>query len=170
MPKTSNLAQVWPVRNDQIVLLLLAGMPQKEVAAQFEMTRQMISRIANDPRAEEIIRSAREAISEKLLDGIEDELDAATRLSMKVIRRTLDADISPVHKAKANQDRVAVSVLRGRGYLSQEGRSEEGGFKVSPAQFDRLVGALAKADAAKKIDPFENIPEAEAVVVGEENE
>ena len=165
--KANNLAQAWPVRNDQIVLMLLAGAKQKDVAKEFSLTRQMVSRIANDPRAEEIIRVARETITNNLLSGIEEQLDLATKLSMKVVRRTLDADIHPAHKAKANQDRVAISILRGRGFLSQES-SEDTGLKISNTQFDRIEAALAKADAAKEIDPFADIPE--AVVVGEESD
>ena len=146
-----NLAQEWPVRNDQIVLLLLGGMTQKE--------------FANDSRALEVITAAREAITEKLLSDMDDQMTHAARLAIKSVRRTLEADISPVHKAKGNQDRVAVAVLRGRGFLTQENNEGEKSFVVTPAQFDRLVGSLAKADEAKKIDPFADIPEVEAVEV-----
>ncbi len=146
-----------------IVLMLLGGAKQADVAKEFGLTRQAVSKIAKDPRAEEVIRQARETITDKLLGDIDDQLDLASRLSMKVIRRTLAADISPTHKAKGNQDRVAVSILRGRGFLSKDGESGEQGFHITPAQFDRLTEALAKADAAKKIDPFEGIPEVKAI-------
>ena len=151
-----------------IVLMLLGGAKQKEVAKEFGLSRQRISKIAEDPRAEAVIQKARESITDKLLGDIDDQLDLASRLSMKVIRRTLAADISPTHKAKGNQDRVAVSILRGRGFLSKDGESGEKGFQITPAQFDRLTEALAKADEAKKIDPFEGIQE--AVVVEEDSD
>ena len=162
---TNNLAQNWPVRNDQIVLLLLGGMTQQEVADQYKLTRQAVSKIARDPRAAEIITHAREAITEKLLADMDDQMTHAARLAIKCIRRTLEADITPTHKAKGNQDRVAVAMLRGRGFLSQETNEGERSFLISPAQFDRLVGAMEKSDEAKKINPFEVIPEVEAVEV-----
>ncbi len=162
--KTTNLAQSWPVRNDMIVLMLLGGATQKDVAEQFKLTKQHISKIANDPRAEAVIQQAREKITENLLGDMEEQLDLSSRLSAKVLNRTLNADISPVHKAKGNQDRVAVAILRGRGFLSQEDRADQG-LKISPVQFDRIAKALAKADEAQKIDPFAGIPEAEVVEV-----
>ena len=163
MSKATNTAQVWPVRNDQIVLMLLGGMTQAAVGREYNLSRQAIAKIAKDPRAEEIIQRARETITEKLLGDMDEQLDLASRLSMKVIRRTLNADISPTHKAKGNQDRVAVSILRGRGFLSRESETGEKGFMITPAQFDRLTEALSKADAAKKIDPFAEIPEVQVV-------
>ena len=163
---TNNLAQNWPIRNDQIVLLLLGGMTQKEVAGQFKLTRQAISKIANDPRATEVITAARESITEKLLSDMDDQMTHAARLAIKSIRRTLEADINPVHKAKGNQDRVAVAVLRGRGFLTQETAEGERSLQMTPVQYDRLLGAMKKSDEVKGIDPFADIPEAEAVEVG----
>lgn len=162
-----NLAQDWPLRNDQIVLLLLGGMKQKEVAEQFGLTPQAVSKISLDPRAVEIIEHARESITEKLLSTMDDQMTHAARLAIKCIRRTLEADIQPVHKAKGNQDRVATAVLRGRGFLTQETPEGERSLQMTPAQYDRLMGAIEKSDAARNIDPFTNIPDAEVVEVEE---
>ena len=162
---TNNLAQDWPLRNDQIVLLVLGGMKQKEVAKEYNLTPQAVSKIIRDPRAEEVLTHARDAVLEKMLSGMDDQMTHAARLAIKCVRRTLEADITPTHKAKGNQDRVAVAVLRGRGFLSQETNEGERSFLISPAQFERLVGAMEKSDEAKKINPFESIPEAEAVEV-----
>ena len=52
--------------------------------------------------------------------------------------------------------------------MSQEG-TKEGGLKISQTQFDRIEAALAKADRAKEIDPFADIPEA-AVIEEDPNE
>ena len=162
---TNNLAQDWPLRNDQIVLLVLGGMKQKEVAKEYNLTPQAVSKIIRDPRAEEVLTHARDAILEKMLSGMDDQMTHSARLAIKCVRRTLEADIGPTHKAKGNQDRVAIAMLRGRGFLSQETNEGERNFLISPAQFERLVGAMEKSDEAKKINPFESIPEAEAVEV-----
>ena len=150
-----NLAQEWPLRNDQIVLLALSGtMTQEEIGEIFGMTRQNVALILKHDRAKEIIQIARARLRENLVDTIEGELDLASRAAVEVIKRTLNADISPVHKAKPNQDRVAVALLRGRGFMREEGKGAEGGLQVPADQFANFVESLRKADAAREIDPF----------------
>ena len=150
----NEVAERWPLRNDQIVLMILAGSPAREVAAAYGLSERQVSSIFTDPRAADIKRLARERLQEKILETIEDELDVTSKLAVQVIKRTLEADIAPVHKAKANQDRVAIKVLQGRGFLRSEDRGAGAGFQVTNDQFDKLLTALGKADEAKNIDPF----------------
>jgi hypothetical protein len=145
----------WPPRNDQIVLLALTGVPTTEIGAQFGMSQRNVQLIFNDPRANEIKKIAKARFQEKLIETIEEELDVASKLALKVIKRTLAADISPFHKAKSNQDRVAIKTLEGRGFLRSEDRGSGIGYQVTPDQFNKLMTALGKADEAKDIDPFE---------------
>ena len=146
----------WPLRNDQIVLSVLGGRDREEVAEEHGLTHQQISNIVNDPRAQEIISAARARIKEVLLEDIEDQLDLSAQLSLKVIRRTLEADISPVHKAKSNQDRVALKLLAGRGFLRTESRDGEQGLQMSADQHKRLLEGMEKAMRVRAIDPFED--------------
>lgn len=168
MGKTRNLVSTWPLRNDQIVLRVLATGSLKDVAKEFSLTAQQISVICNDPRGEEIIRAARERLREKLLEGIEDQLDVAAQASLKVLQRTLKADISPMHKAKPNQDRVALKILGGRGFLHGDPQGDGGGTQLSEEQFSRLVSAMKASDAVRGIDPFEKVEVQEAEIVSEE--
>lgn len=168
MPKNVNLAQSWSLRNDQIVLLALSGtMNQRELGEAFGISHQQISNILSDPRAEEIITVARTKLQEHLVKDIEDQLDLASQAAVRVIKRTLDADIAPKHRAKSNQDRVAIATLRGRGYLKEEGKGGDSGFQVPAEQFNAFMEAMKKADKAQEINPFEGqeVLEAELVEV-----
>ena len=171
MATTRNPIQSWPLRNDRIVLMVLAGMPVKEVAKSFGLSQQMISIIVADPRAEEIGRIARARLQEKLIDTIEEELDQMARMATEKLKATLQADIGAVHKAKPNQDRVAVKILEGRGFLKKE-RGATGGLQIPKELYGKLVEAMEKANKAAEIDPFddEDVQEAEFEVVGELNE
>lgn len=155
----------WPLRNDQIVLMALGGTSHKDIAAAHNITPQMVSKIVNDPRADEIVRIAKQKLRERIFTGMEENLDLAAKAALKVIQKTLDAEISPTHKAKANQDRVAIKMLQGRGFLGVE-RGEDSGFKMSPEQFGRLEKALQKADAASEIE----IRDAEYTIVDDEED
>jgi len=166
-----NPAQDWPLRNDQIVLLVLSGASQAAAGRTFDISRQAVGKILNDPRAKDIIRQARQKLHDRILESMDDQLDLASKLSLVKLKQTLDADISPYHKAKSNQDRVALKILAGRGFLPGDSRTEEGGLLMSGDQFAKLVSAMSKSDQAKQIDPFkveENEIIVEAEVVEEE--
>ena len=159
MTDTSKLVEntlaTWPIRNDQIVLMSVAGMDQATVAKHFGLTNQQISRILKDPRAQSVVERARERLQERIFEGVEAELDLAARAAVKAIKVTLNADISAFHKAKPNQDRVAIKILEGRGHLkSSTDEGGDGGFRVTDEQFKKLMTAMEKSDAAEKIDPF----------------
>lgn len=158
--KTSQKAlSAWTVRHDQICLLRATGTSERELAKTFNLARSTISNIVNDPRGQKIIELTRQKLRERIVEDVESQLDLATKASIKVLRRTLEADISPIHQAKANQDRVALKMLQGRGFLRTEQPGQGGGFQMAPEQFDRLVSAMAKADAAQGIDPFSSLGE-----------
>lgn len=152
----------WTTRNEHIALLWLTGKTQAEIAKMFGIHQSTVARIVGDPRVEELKARIREELRERVIDSVAAELDDAAQLAVRAIRRTLEADISPVHKAKPNQDRVALKVLQGRGHLAVVHEGETGSFQMSDDQFGRLMAAMSKADAAAKIDP---IPEAEYEVI-----
>ena len=169
MPKNVNLAQDWPLRNDQIVLMALGGVKQREIGEVFGLSHQQISLIIRDDRAKEIIEITRAKLRKNLTKGIEDELTLMAQASLKVLKKTLDADMGATHRAKPNQDRVAVAILRGRGFLREEGREEGSALQVPEEQFAKFMEAMQKAGRVREIDPFEGqeVLEAEVVEVGD---
>jgi len=168
MGKRVNKVQKWPTRNDQIVLAVLAGATPADVARAFGMTRQNVAKILKSPMAQDVILAAKGKLREKLLEDIEDELDVMSKLALRKLRVTLDADITAVHKAKPNQDRVAMKLLEGRGFLRKE-RDDGGGFHMSEEQFGKLIQAMEKADAVQEIDPFSSPIEGEFELVEEDD-
>ena len=145
----------WPIRNDQIVMMRISGATQDEVAAAFGISKRQVRNIEQDPRAQEIVAQAKAKVQEKLIETMDEDLDLTAKLSLRVLRRTLEADINPIHQAKANQDRTAIALLRGRGFLSKDGESNQQGFQMSTEQSDKLLAAIAKSDRAAKVNPFE---------------
>lgn len=151
----------WSARNDHIVLLYeLAGLTQKEIGDRFGLSPQTISGIINDPRAAEIKETARKELRQRILNTVEDELTAMQKLSVKVLKKTLEADISPIHGAKPNQDRVALDLLKGMGFLSKEQERDGGGLTMTNEQFERFMEGIQKSDEAAQVDPF-SVREAE---------
>lgn len=143
-----------------VLMHFVGGISHREIADHFDLSKSHVSNICRDPRAQQVIDEARTATREKLLGDIEARLDAAAHGAVRVIERTLDADISPVHKAKPNQDRVAIKVLEGRGHLNRDGNKESAGFQISGDQFERLMTGLKSGTRIQNIDPFEE-PEIE---------
>lgn len=153
----------WSARNDMIVMMAFSGhYTNGQIGEKFGITAAQVGNIVNDPRAKEVLDIARHRLREKLMEDIEDQLDLTAKASLKVLKRTIKANISPMHKAKINQDRVALKLLQGRGFLSTEARREEEGTKMSDDQFNALVAAIEKSDRAKQIPVLEDL-EAEVV-------
>jgi len=147
--------EVWPLWKERVVILYMSGMTQQQVADHMEslghkLTRQAVSAIVRDPRAEELVEAAKAKFRETLITTIGEELDTASQLAVRAIKRTLEAEIHPIHQAKANQDRVAMKLLTGRGFLREDGHGEEAGYRIPPEQFGKLVKALEKSNRAKE--------------------
>jgi hypothetical protein len=173
--KSKAVEKPWPLWKDQVVLFYMSGMTQEEVATHMsgighKMTRQSVSNILKDPRAGEIIAAARSKFKEVLIEGIGDELDVASKLALKAIKKTLEAEIHPIHQAKANQDRVALKVLSGRGFLREDSRNEDAGLQVPPDQFERLVKAMERSNRAREQNPYEDYEDAEIEVIEDESD
>lgn len=167
---TQKADRQWPVRNDQIVALAAVGVPSRDIAKQFGMSKGNVNRIVNDPRGQAMLTQLRQRWREKILEDIEGGLDVASKLAVKAVLKTLKADIPASKQAKANQDRVAIKILQGRGFLpGSDGSGDDGGLRMSDEQFGRLVGAIEKSSRVQEIDPFEGrVLPAEVVEEGED--
>lgn len=155
--KTTPGVKKWTLRNEQIIIMRMAGATQEEIGKAFGISRKAVERIEKHPQAAIVEEEMRAALRERLLDDIESQLDQATRDSMKAIMVTVGAEMSAFHPAKSNQDRVALKVLEGRGYLGKE-KNDEGSVTLSSEQFSVLIEQMKKSDAAQQIDPFADRP------------
>lgn len=157
--KGKAMVRSWGAMEDQIVLLYATGhFTHKDLGNRFEIASDQVKRILGDPRAEEIRALAREKIREGLVRGVEDELPQLASYAVQCIKRTLMAEISPTHVAKANQDRVALKVLTGIGYLREDGTTPEGGITLSPEQHKSLIDAIDRSNRVKQADGVEEMP------------
>jgi hypothetical protein len=170
------IERAWPLWKEQAVFLVLAGNTQQEVVdilskQGINVTRQAISAMMKTDEAKSLVRVVKEKFRENLLESIEDQLDAAAKLALRSVKRTLSAEISPTHKAKPNQDRVAIKVLQGRGFLSVESETKNIAPQVPPEIWGKLVGALEKSARVGDVDVFANSgPVVEAEIIEEEED
>lgn len=163
----------WSIRHDRVAMLYAAGVPIVEISKAVGFVVKTCQRIVDSEHGQKIVQTIRARLRERLLEDVEAQLDVTTKLSIQVIRRTLEADIPATHKAKPNQDRVAIKLLQGRGILKNDiGGSGTGGFSMSPEQFDRMMGAIGRSDQATAGDPFEGLDEVQEaefeIIDGEE--
>ena len=145
MSNTKNKVQSWPLRNDEIVLKVMADIPVVDVAKAYNMTPQNVTKIIRDPRAQEIIKLARSKFQEKLVQETEEKLGLLSKLSVDALKVTLEEEMEATAKAKPNQDRVAMKILEGRGFLKVD-KSGSTGLQVPVEIWDKLVDGLRKAD------------------------
>lgn len=158
--------EAWEV---QVVLLDMTGFfTAEDLAERFKKSVVTIQRRLRDPQAETIRAEARQKIKEKTEQEVIDEIPNLVKLAVKALKRTLEADITAVHKAKANQDKVALAVLTGSGLLKPETADEDkqGGLRMSPEQHKDIIAALEKS---AKVRELHAIPMQELVTATETN-
>ena len=151
------LVKSWGDVETRIVeLFFLIGVPKREVAESVGVPVKVVEKTIKDPRARELVESARQKILEETSQDIKERVGhKVNRLRSKAaeaLDRTLSADINPLHKAKPNQDRVALKVLQGTGDLDDKSERETGGITLTEEQFDRLLDGLTKADRVAAMD------------------
>lgn len=140
-------ALVWSPQFEQVVLLYVTGMPVSTIAKKFKLRASHVEEILAHEKARDIIESARRKLREKIQEDIGADLDNISKLATQRLRETLEASIPPLHRAKINQDRVALQILEGRGFLN-ESPGRLGGIRISPEQLTKLVAAMEKAQLA----------------------
>lgn len=158
------LAKPWSDTDQKIVEMhFILGIPKNEIAQSLSVPRRLVQRTINDPRTKELVKAARQKILERTSRDMDERVGHMVRGlrtdAAKALGRTLEADISPLHKAKPNQDRVALKVLQGTGDLVDKSEAEPGGITLTDDQFDRLLEGLQKADRVQ----------AQSVEVGKES-
>lgn len=153
------LARAWSETDQKIVEMhFILGISIPEIADSLKVPRRLVKRTVEDPRTKELVKSARQKILERtsrdMTERVGHMVDGLRADAAKALAKTLEAEISPLHKAKPNQDRVALKVLQGTGDLVDKSETERGGITLSDDQFDRLLEGLSKADRvqAQKVD------------------
>lgn len=147
----------WPFAYAQIVLLHMTGQFTVEALTKsFGITPRRIAKILEDPKADQIRKGAKERIHAKLNQEVADQFPELLRLATRSLRRTLIADISPTHGMKANQDRVALEILKGYGILKPPDDGREYGITLDSAQYSGLVHAI---EASARVQEIQALPE-----------
>lgn len=150
-PSRGHLAPIqnWKVRHDKIVLLHLAGLSNKEIAAALDLTEQRVSQVLQDPLAKQIIAAGRDAIRKKLLSDVEDRIVHLAHRSLENIEETVNAEISPLHPMKRHQDKLGLELLSMIGYHRAPAPTPAGP-SVPAEVFERLTRALERSERVRE--------------------
>lgn len=136
-----------------IVSLHIAGNPNKKIAAAVGITPERVSQVLSDPQAIAVIQRVKNSMRLKMEEDIEDKLVVLASESVDRIAETITHEFLPGSDEHEHQDRVAIKVLQGTGFLKKE--SPEGGGKTrevpSTRLLERLASALEKANTAVEL-------------------
>jgi hypothetical protein len=169
--RKTSLTKGWTAIEDQIVILWSTGhFSETALAEKFNLPAPYVKQVLKDPRAETTRMLVRDRIRENLVQSVEGELTYLASKAVQVIKQTLEAEISPLHQAKGNQDKVALAVLKGMGYLGDGENRGAGGLQLSPEQHSALLKAIEKSDRVAQTTPFfpESGPVKDAELVKEQ--
>lgn len=152
----STLAVPWGDTQKRIVELhFLLGMPLGEIAGMLKVSKRTVKDVIEDPRTEELVAKVRDRMTdmqaENLAEQVKGRIDSLRVSAAGALQKTLTHDIHPLHKAKPNQDRVALKLLQGTGDLRDRSEEQKGGITLTETQFDRLLEGLTKADRVREI-------------------
>lgn len=161
--------QKWAPHHERIVRLHIAGMENKEIADVVGLTDVRISQVLNDPHAQRLIRQAILNIRRRAEEDIETGLVLMAEKAKDRLRETIDAEFLLGSKAKKHQDDVALSLLKGTGFLSKDfgGPSTEAGERLDKALVEKLTDALEKSN--RVVEEAQDVVEADFELVEGEN-
>ena len=148
----SNLPAIknWKPVHTQIVMQSITGVSNKALAKQTGYTEVRISQILNDPQALALQRDVQKSLRLKMEEDIEDKLLVLAEASVRRLDETLSTEFAPGSKAKNQQDNIAVSVLKGTGFLSKDFSGNEASDRppLDERLAERLVTALERSNEA----------------------
>ena len=148
--------ETWAEKHDAIVYEHLRGLGDSDIAKRFGLSMKQVRAVLARPEALAIESAFRQQIAEKISDSVGERLIHATTRAVEVIEQTLEEDLTPGTAAKAHQDRVAIKVLEGQGFLTKDGEASRAGESLTPHDVNRLVEALTKADESKRLNNVED--------------
>lgn len=163
----SSLAPIvnWSPTHEYVVSLHIMGNSNKRIATAVGLSEVRVSQILHDPEAQKLIHRAKLSMRQKMSEDIEGRLVVAAEASVGRIEETLDAEFIPGSDGKKHQDGVALSILKGTGFLSKDfsGEGEAKRPPISSSQAERLISAMEKANEARQLAHEQEILEAEIV-------
>lgn len=151
----------WKSRHTTVIALSVLGESNEAIAEKTGYTPQRVSQILNDPKGLELREEMEQRFRENLTEDVASRLERLAVKAVDALEETLSANISAIHKAKPNQDRVALKILEGQGHLRSEGTPGSGGIQLPP----EMAGAFLKAiERANRVQEINALPQLEAEV------
>jgi len=151
----------WKPRHENVVMLHLGGWNNIAIANYTRMTPERIYQILQTPQAQALIASQMDRIRERFGSDVSDKLLKLTEISVNRVSETLEQDFIPGTDAKKHQDKVALEIMKGKGFLNGADPSAVNHEqKVSVSLLEKFTNALERANEAKSLHTGDNDSEA----------
>lgn len=143
----------WKPKHDRVLQLHLAGYQITTIADITGYSREWVSDLINDPRAQQRIEKMRERLYDQLEEDLAIKMKFLGPKAVENIRETLEGDHDPGSKAKKHQDKMSFELLDRIGHgksSSDDERKGGGGVVLSGEDSERLVEAIEKSNKARE--------------------
>lgn len=162
----------WKPVHDQMIALFIAGYKVDVIAKALNRSRNTVTRVLRDPRAQKAIEVLRKRQFESIHQKVGDRLVALSEQAVSNIAETIETPVRTKEgvpaigsKAKIHQDNVSFELLARVGFGKQQKSEDSRGLRLSPETEKKLVDGIERArkaeiefNRAEKVD-FEDITE-----------
>lgn len=159
-PATKVVVKNWGPKHELCVALHIADKRNYEIAVILGWTKEYVSMVLNMPQAQAEIRRAILKIREISGAEVEGRVQQHAETAVKRVGETLDAEFLVGTRSKEHQDRTALKILEGTGYLPGKKDEERGGIseKLTAPLVEKLAASLELAAKAKMLANKEEEP------------
>lgn len=155
--------QKWGPKHDQVVFLHCLGYDNILIAAELGIGKMYVSKLLRDPIAQRKILEFRRKTQQKLIDGVEGRLLRLADESVKRLEETMEEAFEPGTRAKEHQDKTALALLRGTGFLKSEVVKEKEVNTLTKDQAELLHSAISKSMSFREVEVQDAVFSVESV-------
>lgn len=155
--------QKWGPKHDQVVFLHCLGYDNILIAAELGIGKMYVSKLLRDPQAQRKILEFRKKTQKNLIEGVEGRLLRLADESVKRLEETMGEQFELGTRAKEHQDKTALSLLRGTGFLKSEVVKEKQVDSLTTEQANLLQSAINKSMQFREAEVVDAVFSVEAV-------
>jgi hypothetical protein len=143
------VAEDWSEQQEAIALLYAKGSEIDVIASALGLPKAVVASVLEDPRAIQTVQYFRAEVAKVLGEKVAPKLEALAFRAAQRIEETLDHTFVAGSQAKHHQDRLAMKLLEGKGFLkAQEG---ETGETITRRDLEKFEASMRKALEAREL-------------------
>ena len=160
----------WKPWHEEVVGLHIMRWSNEAIAEKIGKTKQHVSNVLTDPKAQAVIRATAARFRVQLADDIDEKLLDLSVHAVERIKETIEfPDFPPGTDAKKHQDSISMSLLKGTGFLGTQVTESAPIQPLDNGLIKAFTDALAKSTEAASLqakrDNGNEIPVLQAKVV-----